>query len=540
MSGYIPFIVKSVPRVLTQVDRDKHSKTYGCCDRNFWHLKIRDFSSAILQQTGLAIALLDTVDFEGNIYYKRNEAEAWAKATLYYWKKIQLRDGSYNEYYPNEHGFPPTAFSLFSSCEIYKRLQVYDQNLVEAMTKTGKYLISHIEKKAYNQEIASITALYSLYTITNEKWVLEGLESKLRRILDLQSVEGWFPEYGGADIGYLSVSLDMLAEYYWMSRDERVIEPLNKIIEFIKYFIHPDITVGGEYGSRNTTYFLPNGIEVMVHLGNKDAIAIKKFILRKSNEPGYFMDAVDDRYYSHYLLHSFLRALEKEKMNVKPDSNVGLMPFESKEEKYFPEAGLFVLSRMSKEISSYCIIGAKKGGVIRTFIDNQQSISDFGYRVNYGEGNIAVTNWQDNDYSVKKNGNYLEINGKFTKVSLKMPSPILHLGLRMLSFVFGNKIISMLKKKIILVDKHTDITISRSIKWDDEKIIIDDKITSPELIELEAADNFSARHVASGKFYSISDISIHDENNYGKNVLFQIHKEIKLDQINIMSIEVKG
>lgn len=540
MSGYIPFIVKSVPRVLTQVDRDKHSKTYGCCDRNFWHLKIRDFSSAILQQTGLAIALLDTVDFEGNIYYKRNEAEAWAKATLYYWKKIQLRDGSYNEYYPNEHGFPPTAFSLFSSCEIYKRLQVYDQNLVEAMRKTGKYLISHIEKKAYNQEIASITALYSLYTITSEKWVLEGLENKLRRILDLQSVEGWFPEYGGADIGYLSVSLDMLAEYYWMSRDERVIEPLNKIIEFIKYFIHPDITVGGEYGSRNTTYFLPNGIEVMVHLGNKDAIAIKKFILQKSNEPGYFMDAVDDRYYSHYLLHSFLRALEKEKMNVKPDNNVGLMPFESKEEKYFPEAGLFVLSCMSKEISSYCIIGTKKGGIIRTFINNQQSISDFGYRVNYGEGNIAVTNWQDNDYSVKKNGNYLEINGKFTKVSLKMPSPILHLGLRVLSFVFGNKIISMLKKKIILVDKHTDITISRRIKWDDEKIIIDDEITSPELIELEAADNFSARHVASGKFYSISDISIHDENNYGKNVLFQIHKEIKLDQINIMSIELKG
>ena len=47
-----------------------------------------------------------------------------------------------------------------------------------------------------------------------EEWILTGLNKKLERILQLQSEEGWFPEYGGADIGYLSVSLDMLAEYY--------------------------------------------------------------------------------------------------------------------------------------------------------------------------------------------------------------------------------------------------------------------------------------------------------------------------------------
>ena len=56
---YSGFIKENISRVLTQVDRDCDSKTYGCCDRNYWHLKIRDFPSAILQQTCLTMALMN-------------------------------------------------------------------------------------------------------------------------------------------------------------------------------------------------------------------------------------------------------------------------------------------------------------------------------------------------------------------------------------------------------------------------------------------------------------------------------------------------
>ena len=37
-------------RVITQMDRDPDSLTFGCFDRNYWHYKIRDFPSSILQQ----------------------------------------------------------------------------------------------------------------------------------------------------------------------------------------------------------------------------------------------------------------------------------------------------------------------------------------------------------------------------------------------------------------------------------------------------------------------------------------------------------
>ena len=142
-SNYADFVLKNAPRVITQIDRDPNSKTYGSCDRNFWHLKTRDFSSAILQQSGLVLALLYSNDFEGNVYYKNENIKEWAVATVYYWAKVQLKDGSFNEYYPHEHGFPPTAFSLFSACEIYKKLKLKDEMLVSKMAKTAHYLVAY-------------------------------------------------------------------------------------------------------------------------------------------------------------------------------------------------------------------------------------------------------------------------------------------------------------------------------------------------------------------------------------------------------------
>ena len=500
-SIYSDFILKNMPKIITQIDRDEHSTTYGSCDRNHWHLKIRDFSSAILQQSGLALAILYDLEFQGNIYYKNENMRKWAEATVYYWAKIQLRDGSFNEYYPNEHGFPPTAFSLYSSCEIYKRLSLNDDYLVEKFTKTAKYLISHIEEKAFNQEIASIAAIYAVYTITKEKWLLDGIEPKLGRVLKLQSSEGWFPEYDGADLGYLSVALDMLAEYYMLSKDERVIQPLLNVVKFIKYFVHPDGTVGGEYGSRNTTYFLPNGIEVAVQLGDSDANAIKKKLFSNSAYNNYFLDSVDDRYFSHYLMHSFLRALEKDKDNTSSITTENL-PFSFNHLKYFNESGLISITKLPY----HAIVSLRKGGIIKLWRNDEEIFIDCGYRVNYGKGKAAATNWIDPSYQISFENCVAKVCGRMNMVKLKVSTPIMHMGLRVVAFLFGNKIISLLKKVMIFANKHSNIKFERVIEFKETEIIIKDIIESDKKINLEKASNMSLRHVASGKFYSNSDL----------------------------------
>lgn len=45
-----------VPRILTQVCRDPNSVCYGAFDRDWWHYRIRDFPSIILQQGGMKYA----------------------------------------------------------------------------------------------------------------------------------------------------------------------------------------------------------------------------------------------------------------------------------------------------------------------------------------------------------------------------------------------------------------------------------------------------------------------------------------------------
>lgn len=494
------FILKNIPRVLSQIDRDEHSMTYGSCDRNHWHLKVRDFSSAILQQSGLTLAILYNHNFEGNIYYKNENTRKWAIATVDYWCKIQLNDGSFNEYYPWEHGFPPTAFSLYSVCEIYKKLNMDSTHVKIAISKACKWLANHIEKKVLNQEIASITAIYSGYTILKEDWMLEKIDKKLERALAFQSDEGWFPEYGGADLGYLSVAFDMLAEYYWMSKDKKVLEPLNKVMEFIQYFIHPNGTVGGEYGSRNTTYFLPNGLQVLSCLSSGIAERTIEVLYKNIDISNYFLDSTDDRYFSHYILHSFLRALEKRSTMKNTCSKQ--IPFEYDHYRTFKESGLISY----KNDSYLAFISMKKGGVIKVFIGDEEKVIDCGYRINHGKGLVSATNWQDESYKVAYQNEKIIVEGNLNKIQLKVPTPALHLLLRGGAFIFGEMIINFLKRKIILIKQHSPVAFKRAITLGQDTILIRDDFKSTTPFVIERASNFSLRHVASGKFFTTSDL----------------------------------
>src|SRR4030067_2008350 len=89
-------IVQTIPRLLSQLDRDPTSLSFGSFDRNFWQYKIRDFSSALLQQSSYTLALLFRYQFPGNAYYDNPTIKHWAEAGLAFLGKVQLADGSFN------------------------------------------------------------------------------------------------------------------------------------------------------------------------------------------------------------------------------------------------------------------------------------------------------------------------------------------------------------------------------------------------------------------------------------------------------------
>jgi len=518
--NYRRFILYNAPRLLSQLDRDKYSITYGCFDRNHWHYKIRDFSSIVLQQGTLALALLYSTRFAGNIYYRNEKIKEWIIASLDYWVKKQLSDGSFDEYWPYEHGYPPTVFSLFSTSESIRILgEEIPGDKIETfkkhMIKSCNFISKHDEIEAQNQEIASIAALFSTYIVTSEGWLTDIIDEKITNVLSRQSPEGWFSEYGGADIGYLSVSLSYLAEYYRLSRDVRVFPALQKTVDFLQYFIHPDGTVGGEYGSRNTEYFLVNGLEILAPKYPLAGAIAEKLSIKLDNQ--YKLpDTVDDRYLSHYFLHSYISALS----HYRPRTDVPSLPCDMKNvEKYFNDARMYV----RKNENYYAVFSLSKG-VIKIFSGNNELFNDCGYFVEIG-GEMAVTNWVNPNHDIHIKGNKYSISGAFHKAPRQIvPSPLTHILLRGGSVFFGKHLIPILKRQLITREQVAPIIFQRSVEFSETIIRIEDVIQAESIISrLSTVDSFSLRYVPSSKYFQNKEID---------RILF--HKEfINLKKIRI-------
>ena len=198
--------------------------------------------------------------------------------------------------------------------------------------------------------------------------------------------------------------------------------------------------------------------------------------------------------------------------------------FQYETAKYFPNAGLFVY----KKNNIYIVLGLKKGGIIKIFKDNKEIYLDCGYRVKAKKsGGILTTNWQDNSYNIIQDGTKFVIEGYMNKVNQKVSTPIMHMGLRIISLLFGNKIIGFLKKKLIFANTKSNIYFKRIIKIEGDKVSIQDHIKSPDKITLEKASNMSLRHVASGKFFMNSDL-LYNKKIYEKENEFRIREVIEL------------
>ena len=134
--SYLEHALGQIPRILTCMDRNPLSTTFGCCDRSYWLEKTRDFPDAVRQFGVQALAIVYAHELPGNPYYQNENILYWIEAGLCYWAKIQHSDGSFDEFYPNERGWVgPTAFTTFSSVEAFKlvesRLDEFSAELVK-------------------------------------------------------------------------------------------------------------------------------------------------------------------------------------------------------------------------------------------------------------------------------------------------------------------------------------------------------------------------------------------------------------------------
>jgi len=284
---YLSQVLNVTPRLLSLFDTDPLSATYGIGDRYRWAWKLIDFGNGTFQGAahGLARLVVNGMLPEGVsevLILKRIEAMFQGAETLRY------PNGSLAEAFPFESSFCVTALVAYDlltavtlleskiSASQRKRFLAIIRPLIRFLRKsdeTHAFISNHLAT-------ASV-ALYRWSALTGEAGEERG-RVLLDRILNKQSAEGWYKEYEGADPGYQSLCLYYLADLHLMRPDLDILESLQRSIKFLWHFAHPDGSFGGLYGSRNTRFYFPAGIEALAS-EIPEANALATFMRRSIN-----------------------------------------------------------------------------------------------------------------------------------------------------------------------------------------------------------------------------------------------------------------
>jgi len=491
-----------LPRILTQVCRDPSAPFYGSCDRNWWHYKIRDFPSIILQQAGYSLATAAELPANSE---SRDKLLEIAKASALFWNERAIRHGAFEEYYPFEQGYPPAAFSTLAVAKLCHQGVVALSEIRKGLKIAVGQLTTRFEAQAANQQIAGTAAL-SVIRSLDRTLISENLFNEiLSKTLALQHPEGWFPEYDGPDLGYLAVSIDCLWDIFDHTNDDRVRPAIHSAADYIAWFILSPIGKAGMHNSRNTDYLVPYGL---VRLALEDpacsaSAVVTRFFSREPKEPTFHcFDAVDDRYWCHYTGHSVFRALAllKKKTFQRPQHEL-----ETARPTNKPGSGHSLLSSVG---GATALVSARKGAITTARWPKGAVANDFGWLVDTGR-QLYVTHWWSNDWKVEGDVGNTSCEGYLVSHKEHTSTPLKHLILRCGSFILGRWLIKVLKRLVIFKKPENKLHFSRTVGWDKEILVINDTLQglSPA-VTITRAPRTSKRHVASADSYHPEDLQM--------------------------------
>ncbi|MGE0608404.1 MAG: hypothetical protein AB7O62_15010 [Pirellulales bacterium] len=412
-----------LPRLLGSRDRNPHRRTYGCLDRQYWHYRTSDFPSEMYQEGVLPLALVYRQAMPGNRWHGRQQVREWAVAALRFCARSCHGDGSCDDYYPFERALGAAVFSLRAGAEAYSLLELHDDEILAWLRLRATWVAGHQEsgRLANHHALAALGLLHAAQ-VTGQRQFVSAAQDKLRQVLSWQSDEGWFDEYGGPDPGYQTVTTDCLANCRRLLDAPWLDEPLRRATAFARWFLHPDGSYGGEYGSRGTHHFYPHGMELLASSDANAADLADGFLRALAAARQAYFD--DDRLFAHRLGNLLLayrdwspnRAVHEEPcaiksvLGMKPDpaSTVlcsGLrLAVEAADEANEPAVRHFSHGRLwvRRAGKSHTVISAARGGVFKHFAPGVEPVTDGGLLVEFENGRLAVSHMHDTARQVER------------------------------------------------------------------------------------------------------------------------------------------
>lgn len=491
-----------LPRILTQACRDVGNPAYGCFDRNWWHYRIRDFASIILQQGGYTV--LKASEVCDSALITKNFAKSIAGGSCRFWNTRACRHGAFEEYYPWEQGYPPLAFSTLAVAKLVAEGVVPETEAHAGLAIAARQLATRFEPKAANQQIAGLAALAWLKKVSPDLVSDEIFANQKRKSLALQTDEGWFWEYDGPDIGYLSVTIDCLWDLVDATNDTDFRRAADQALKFIFDVAALPRTGLGMLNARNTDYVVPYGIARYLADGTPgqqaQAASLLEILYADTDSPTHFFKAIDDRYWCHYIGHSVARAIAV--LQDRPSPVAASAPVS---DMSLPTSGFIIQKTPGGAILT---LARNKGGCVR-ITHNGQSAFDFGWIVDTGRKQY-VSHWWSLDWTAssasESNSHAWTVAGPLYAHKEASSTPWMHAALRIMSFCFGKSIIGLLKRIMIFKKGKSPYTLTRTIRTTPHGLVIEDTIKGLTGTEkLSPAPRASKRHVASADSFSTED-----------------------------------
>lgn len=542
---YADLALDEIPRLLSCQDRNQFSPSYGSFNREFWHTRAKGFPDAIAQFGTLSLALLYTHKIEGGeAYYKNKEMMDWTIAGIKYWMKIQHRDGSYDEFYPNERGWAgPTGFLVYAILRSYEVLGVdfpseLKDEFFETIKRSAWFLVTREESGVLaNHHAMALLPIYQSYYHLKDRdplfaeKLLKEFNKRMDVFLSYCYDEGWCLEYDGVDPGYLSAIVSFLAKMQrymtgnekWKDRIEQVID---KAVDFSSFFFYPNGSYGGTIGSRQTLHFYAHGYELQAR-NNKLAGAMAKFGRQALVEGKIVPPTIQDDRYFLYRTGEFLEAY----IDADESENLPLLPCQKNDswEKFFSGAKIFIKNNSQH----YVLLNLAKGGVLKVFDKELKKLvfSDDGLVISLLDGKVMTTQWIGEEYQIKTINNILEVAGHFHQIPYKYFNPITYSLFTIFMILIGwnARVADFIKGAIrnLLMTKSSKSSLSfkRQFILTDNAIKIKNKIKSKnKASNIRIAGQFAARYVPQSRYFQWEEL----DNNYFNIKNPDLNKDIEV------------
>lgn len=497
-------------RALCEQNANLNSPTCGCFDRRHWSWKLVDFPEATFQRNVLPLALL-FADPNSALYGQPHVLVAIENG-LSFARRIQHRNGSFDQAFPWEQSFGATAFLLQSIIEtlglVADRLSSPVQaSATDMAQRAAEFLCRNAERhgEIANHLAGASAALFHAADRFGDSRFEARASELLDRVIAGQSGEGWFREYDGADPGYQTLCMEYLARIEMLRPSSRLRDAIDRALDFMQWFVHPDGTVGGLYGSRRTSIAYPGGFARLgatrpvahaIHQSIGDAIARGRAIGPATIDVGNLAP----------LLTSVVHAVQVER-NTQSSKRVFLPWQHARRTCDFPDAGFYVRSNEHY----YVVCGASNGGTLLVFdrMTRRAVRDDGGYVAELGDGTTLTSQITDRDRVVRVADSTIEVEAPFFDMPGALPTPAKFLLLRvvnltvMRSITLGNWIKRQLVDLLITGKGLSSLHLVRKFTFDADSIQIEDTFENRaglNVRRIEGGVPFEGIHMASAGY----------------------------------------